>query len=253
MSDFHEPQPGKVVHVDFAGINNPTNAPKKPTTNEVLKEWKEFTDKQVHQERRISNRRFFKKAGLTVAAVGVGIGALFGIKAAVDGNTDSAAREKIKSRLTTTEVINNEAAKVFLPKRTSIDLTKVNIRTSPEVPQDDIGGGSNIVNRSKIRSIGGSELPKDAKTMYIDNAELVEGDDSNGRWFSLIDEMEDGTIGKIYINFDTNEKFGVIKRTSNEVGFIAENGNGSIPRYQQDPIIVDANTMNKVYFEIPQS
>jgi len=44
MSNFHEPQPGKVVHVDFAGINNPTNAPKKPTTNEVLKEWKEFTE-----------------------------------------------------------------------------------------------------------------------------------------------------------------------------------------------------------------
>lgn len=101
MSNFHEPQPGKVVHVDFAGINNPTNAPKKPTTNEVLKEWKEFTDKQVHQERRISNRRFFKKAGLTVAAVGVGIGALFGIKAAVDRiimSIDTSKEEGLRDR-----------------------------------------------------------------------------------------------------------------------------------------------------------
>ena len=137
------------------------------------------------QPRQISRRQFLKGAGLTAAAIVGGAGVYKLVRTTMDTFQSIQSEPSIAGSETKANALAQETTKEnitpyrFLPGKTTIDLTKVHLRTSPQV-LDEMQGRNNNIDLSKIKSIEGITLIGNEKTMYVENAMLEEAYDANG-------------------------------------------------------------------------
>lgn len=209
-------------------------------------------------------RKFFKRTAPIIGGTVIGLAA--GLTAHVVGNEGRSAEQQFSQRtaITSTKETgkSNETAikdiipHMFLPGKTSIDLTRAKIRTSPETK--DSVDEHNAIDLSEISEIENVPVDEDAKTMFVENAKLEEGtvgNDVPSRWTYYEARLKDGRVIKIDINYDHTKDSGIVQAQADNIGesgFIREGlggkYHGEIPRLNEDPTIVKPEQMNKVSF-----
>jgi len=226
---------------------------------------------KVDEQRQIGRREGKRFLNTTVGRISTGIGAIavaagLGLEAKNLMTYNSAEQEfsqrpvavsGIEPGETTieSETKNEEGIPVmFVPGKTSFDLTEINIRSSAYNNNDP--ENYNKIDASQIEEIEGVPLDQDAKTMIVENAKLVNGKVGNNvdsRYFVAKAKIN-GKVVNIYLNYNLTKEQGYVLTEADkthESGFITKaEGSyyGEVPRLNQEPKIVNPEEMNKVSF-----
>ncbi|MCL4354206.1 hypothetical protein M1349_01910 [Patescibacteria group bacterium] len=230
----------------------------------------EVRSRKTSEPQRQIGRRFidttFGKltAGIGIIATAAGLGTV--AKGALDGK--SAEQEfsqrpiaasgiepgnsTIKSETKSPEDIPD----MFIPGKTSFDLTEINIRSSTYNGNEH--ENYNKIDSSQIEEIESVPFDQEAKTLIVENAKLFEGTVGLGvksRYFGAKAKLTNGTTINIYLNYDHTKEQGLVATDADEThesGFVEKDSNGKyhgeIPKLNQAPRIVNPEEMNKVSF-----
>lgn len=212
------------------------------------------------QKRKIGRRRL-GVVGAVITTIGTLTAAITGGLLNKDSHAiDESARNEISQRTATTETvkqIEEEALNRFLPGTTTVDLTRARFRNSPEVINGDDVTSPNTVDVFNFKTLEGTPITKEFKTMSIENAELVDAKDrANGHFITIELINEKGGKVTIYTSYDglgVKEQGIVVSEadSTHKSGFVERSGDNSrafMPDGTKNGTPVDLSSLNQVSF-----
>lgn len=259
------------------------NTGKPLTRREIDAELRTQKSSEPHRQvgRRFIDTTLGKIAtGIGIIATAAGLGTA--VKGALDGKSAEqefsqrpvAASSMEPGKTTVESETKNpeEIPDMFVPGKTSFNLTEINIRSSAYNGNDP--ENYNKIDPSQIKEIEGVPFDQEVKTLIVENAKLVNGKVGNNvdsRYFVAKAKIN-GEVVNIYLNYDLTKEQGYVLTEADkthESGFITKDDSldgyhGEIPLYTEssgtyDPIThedkkasaaetIKASEMNKVSF-----